>query len=227
MLRKTVDKLRLLKHFFSSVRRRGMGRTLRISLYELRFERKFGSATATVIPVERLDYDDEARQHAEPYFPSSYLFLYEALAAGPVDCSGRVLVDYGCGMGRVLLFASTLPFRRLVGVELSPSLCRAARHNMDHYYSAENKNAPEWAIINADARVFHPPDDATVFYIFNSFDATIVACVLDNILISLRTVPRKCYLVYAYPIHESLLAEKGFEKIARPTTDYVIYTNRD
>ena len=86
MLQKAFDKLRLLKHFFSSARRRGVVRTLKISFYEVWFERKFGVATGYVIPLERLDYDEEARSHAEPYFPSSYLFLHEALGAGPVEC---------------------------------------------------------------------------------------------------------------------------------------------
>ena len=39
------------------------------------------------------------------------------------------LVDLGCGKGRVLAVASELPFRRVVGVELSPILARAARRN--------------------------------------------------------------------------------------------------
>lgn len=222
---KATDRLRLLKHFFSSAKRRGLRRTLRISLYELRFGRQFGNATGTIIPVERLDYGGEARRHAEPYFPSSYLFLYEALAAGPVNCNGRILVDYGCGMGRVLLFASTLPFKRLIGVELSPLLCDAAKNNLDRYYRARNKTSPDWTIVNADASTFHPPNDASVFYIFNAFDAMILNAVLDNVLISLRTAPRKCYFIYANPTHENLLAEKGFEKVSRSTTDYVIYTN--
>jgi len=225
MLRKTFDKLRFLSHFFSSAKRRGLVHTLRISLYELWFERKFGNATGTVIPVERLDYDGEARVHAEAYFPSSYLFLNEALATGPVDCSGRTLVDFGCGMGRVLLFASTLPFKRFIGVEVSPALCDRAKNNLDRYYRAKNKFLPDWKIVNADARAFRPPDDASVFYIFNAFDATILDTVLENILISLREVPRKCYSVYANPVHEALLVDKGFAKVLQSAKDYVIYTN--
>ena len=68
--------------------------------------------TGLVIPVARLDYSDDAKAHAAPYFPSSYLFLREAFVTGPVDCRGHMFVDYGCGMGRAILFASTLPFER-------------------------------------------------------------------------------------------------------------------
>jgi len=226
MLKNFTDKLHLMGHFFGSVRRRGVMRTIRISLYELWFERKFGAATGLVIPVDRLDYDEEARSHAQPYFPSSYLFLHEALAAGTLDCRNHVFVDYGCGMGRALLFASTLPFKRIVGVELSPSLCQTAMQNLERYYRLCGKTTPEWQVVNADARLFLIPDDATVFYIFNAFDAVIVGEVLDNIVASVHAHPRKCYLIYTNPIHERLITERGFEKIANHTPDYVIYTHQ-
>lgn len=225
MLLGLIDRLRLLKHFFSSAKRRGITRTLRISLFEVWFEHKFRSATGLVIPAERLDYDQEARQHAQPYFPSSYLFLYELLAAGPIDCRGHVFIDFGSGMGRALLFASTLSFKKIIGVELSPSLCKIAEQNLKRYYKSCHKNTPEWTIANADARHFSIPTDATLFYMANPFDAIIVAKVLDNIVTSLHSSPRKCYLVYANPIHERLLLERGFEKTAKTNADYVIYTN--
>jgi SAM-dependent methyltransferase len=225
MFQKIVDRLRLTKSFFGSARRRGLVRTLKISLYEVWFERKFGSTTGFVIPIERLDYTDtEAREHAGHYFPSSYLFLYEALAKGPIDCRGLVFVDYGCGMGRALLFAATLPFKRIIGVELSHSLCQTATHNLETYYRTHRITTPEWAIVNADARLFQIPDDATVFYLFNSFDAVILTDVLDKLIASTRSAPRKCYLVYANPQHKQLISERGFEKIAQAGGDYIIYS---
>jgi hypothetical protein len=226
MLKKFNDKLHLMRHFFRSVRRRGVVRTVRISLYEVWFERQFGAATGFVIPVGRLDFDEEARSHAEPYFPSSYLFLHEAFAASGLDCRNQVFVDFGCGMGRALLFASTLPFKRIVGVELSPSLCRSAEQNLERYYRSRGKTTPEWCVVNADARLFIIPDDATVFYIFNAFDATIVGKVLDNIVASVLAHPRKCYLIYINPIHDGLVTKRGFKKITNCTTDYVIYAHQ-
>jgi SAM-dependent methyltransferase len=226
MLKQLTDKMQLMRHFLGSVRRRGMMRTVRISFYEVWFERKFRAATGFVIPVDRLDFNEEAKSHASPYFPSSYLFLHEAFAAGALDCRNHVFVDYGCGMGRALLFASTLPFKRIVGVELSPSLCETAVQNLERYYRLRGKTMPEWQVVNADARRFLIPDDATVFYMFNAFDALVVGKVLDNIVTSVLAHPRKCYLIYANPIHERLITEQGFEKIANPTTDYVIYTHQ-
>jgi predicted RNA methylase len=224
MLQAAIDRFRLAKHFFSSARRRGLTRTVRIALYEFWFERKLGVSTGIVIPVDRLDYSDEAKVHAQPYFPSSYLFLTEALKTGPLDCRDQVLVDFGCGMGRVLLFASMLPFKRIVGVELSNSLCEVARQNLDQFYARKKKSEPEWSVVSADVRTFAIPHDATVFYMANPFDAIVVKAVLDNIETSLRQVGRQCYLIYANPQHETLLQRPGFQKLPSSTTDYVIYS---
>jgi SAM-dependent methyltransferase len=225
MLQNIADRLRLLKYFFSSACRRGLIRTIRIAAYELWFERKFGATTGIVIPVERLDYDQEAQSHAQPYFPSSYLFLHEALVGGPVVCAGQVFIDYGCGMGRALLFASTLPFKRIIGVELSTNLCDAAKSNLAQYYSTRRKNSPPWSVVNADARTFDVPDDATVFYMANPFDAVVVEAVMQNVVASIRAKRRKCYIVYANPQHENILRKLGLERVGQPNSDFVIYTS--
>jgi hypothetical protein len=218
------DKARLFKYFFRSLRKRGFARTVQISAYELWYEHKFGGNTGRVIPIERLDYSAEAKAHAQPYFPSSFLFLREVLCGGQIDWRDRVFVDFGSGMGRAMLFASTLPFSRIIGVELSPSLCEAARRNLERYYRKRRISTPQWTIVNADARLFSIPNDATVFYLYNPFDATIVRSVLDNIVSSLQAIPRKCYVIYANPIEDGIAFKRGFTPIAQRAKDYIIYT---
>ena len=96
---------------------------------------------------------------------------------------------------------------------------------MESYYQKHNKTAPVWSVVNADARRCEVPDDATIFYFANPFDATILSIVLDNILASIGISPRTCYIVYANPIHEHLLKDRAFVKLRlrMSTTDYVIY----
>jgi predicted RNA methylase len=218
-----LDRFRLFKHFFSSTRKRGLGRTIRISAYELWYERKFGGNTALVIPTERLDYSEEGRRHAEPYFPSSFLFLREIFFDSRIDCRNAVFVDYGCGMGRTLLFASTLPFKRLIGVELSLDLCRIAHENMNRFYVREGKQTPEWLIVNADAKDFRIPESANIFYMYNPFDASILGRVIDRIVESIVTAPRTCTLVYANPQHEWLLRDRGMTKLFGKDDDFAVY----
>src|SRR5437763_11062946 len=63
------------------------------------------------------------------YEPSGWGYLARALdpaEVGPDD----VFVDFGSGKGRVVYQAGRLPFRRVIGVEVSEELNRIARRNL-------------------------------------------------------------------------------------------------
>jgi SAM-dependent methyltransferase len=222
-LSRQARKLKLASHFFSSIGKRGLRRTVKIACYELYCDRKFGGKTGIVIPVNQLDGEPEASQHASAYFPSSYLVLKEAFAAGQVEYRDGVFVDFGCGLGRALLFASELPLRRLIGVELSSALCASARDNLVRFYRRAGKTVPEWSIVNADARAFDIPDDSTIFYFFNPFDAEVLGAVVERLLASIRRAPRDCTIVYANPIHEATISAHSAIAVKVRSPDYVIY----
>ena len=221
------EKFRLLQYFFSSLRKRGLWRTLKISMFELYHEYKFAADTSYAIPRQQLDGDSDALGHATDYFPSSYLVLNEAFSSIGTDCRDAVLVDYGCGMGRALLFVSTLPIKRMIGVELSQSLCAAATENLERLYRKSGRSDPAWEIVNADARVFAVPDDANLFYFFNPFDAVILGQVIDNIIQSARNAPRKCIAIYANPIHAAEFTSRGFSKVSDPMRDFAVFILAD
>lgn len=44
-----------------------------------------------------------------------------------------IFIDIGCGKGRVLAIASKLGFRRVIGIEMSPELCRVAVENSENW----------------------------------------------------------------------------------------------
>ncbi len=219
-----AEKLRLFQYFFSSLRKRGVWRTFKISLFEVVYEHRLGADTAYVIPRQNLDGDKETLAHATDYFPSSYLVLHEAFSCIRDECRDAVLIDYGCGMGRALMFASTLPLKRMIGVEISDSLCSAARKNLERLYRKTKRIKPAWSIVNADARGFAIPDDANLFYFFNPFDVEILGNVIGNILASARKAPRKCTIVYANPQHESEFSSRGFHKQPTPSKDFAVFT---
>lgn len=200
-----------------------MSRTFRIAAYELWYERKFGANTSSVVPSAQLDFHEEARRHAQDYFPSSYLFMHEALSNGGIDWHARSFVDYGCGMGRALLFASTLPFK-IIGVELSPTLAAAARRNLEKYYARARKSSPEWSVEVADARQFDIPPEASVFYFFNPFDAAVLGEVADRIVASFRRVPRRCLVIYVKPLHEAVFIDRGFARLAPSSRDFSLFS---
>jgi SAM-dependent methyltransferase len=218
-----ADRFKLASYFFSSIRKRGIWRTVQIAFFEMYYDLKFGIDTGIVIPTSQLDGEPEALRHASDYFPSSYLVLKEAFSPGHVECRGAVFIEFGCGLGRALLFASELPLRRLIGIELSSSLCVAARENMFRFYRRANKTQPEWSIVNSDARIAYIPDDATIFYFFNPFDAEVFRAVINRIFASIHRAPRDCTIVYSNPVHEAEIFTSTPMKLQKRSADYAIY----
>src|SRR5271169_6097318 len=78
-----------------------------------------------------------------PYQPTEPDLFHEMLAAlsqqGHFDFHDFVFIDLGSGKGRALLMASDYPFRRIVGVELLPTLHQAAEENLGKYRSESQK----------------------------------------------------------------------------------------
>jgi SAM-dependent methyltransferase len=197
-----------------SLRDRGVWRTLSLALFKLWYDRKLGIDTGHYVPIEQLDIDEEARGHARPYVPSSYAVLREAFNGRFVDVRGRVLVDYGCGAGRVLMFAAMLPFKKVIGVELSPSLSAEATSNLTRFFAARPSLKPEWEVVTCDARRFDPPDAAAVFYFYKPVDAAAFRDVMERIETSLRRCPRACTLIYASLPETPLYgAELGYAEV--------------
>jgi predicted RNA methylase len=205
------QKLRLFRYFFSSLRKRGLWRTVKISLFEVYYEYRLGASTSYVIPRQQLDGEKDALAHATDYFPSSYLVLHEAFSCVQDESRNAVLIDYGCGMGRALMIASTLPIKRMIGVEISKSLCEAARENLLRLYRKTGQTEPHWTIVNGDARLFAVPDDASLIYFFNPFE-------------SVRKAPRKCSVIYANPVHESEFLSRAFRKQPAASDDFSVYS---
>jgi SAM-dependent methyltransferase len=77
---------------------------------------------------------------------------------GPTD----VLVDVGCGKGRVINWWLSRGLRnRIVGIEIEPDIAAAAARRL--------RSFPNVTIVNADATTA-VPDDATLLYLYSPFD---------------------------------------------------------
>jgi hypothetical protein len=103
--------------------------------------------------------------------------------------------------------ASRFPFRRVVGVELSPDLHQIAQRNVQTYRPRRRCAAVE--LVNSDVLDYEIPDDVTVVHMFNPFRGTIFASVVEKLLASAERAPRPLRIIYANPEEErQLLASK-------------------
>jgi SAM-dependent methyltransferase len=143
--------------------------------------------------------------------------LTEAISRLPIAHETFTFVDIGCGKGRALMAACAFPFRRLVGVEISPELCEIARANI--------ARRPEWSVrisvINQDAVQFTFPEGPLLIFLFNPFTGTILRRVLSSLERQLRRAPRETYLLYGdNPRYEKVLQQFPFlRQIAESTHD--------
>ena len=93
--------------------------------------------------------------------------------------SEHVFLDYGAGMGRVMVLAATYPFRRVLGVEVSAELSEIARANLEKCRS--RLRCKDVEIITADATLYSPPSDVSVIYFYNPFAGEVLEAVFKNV----------------------------------------------
>jgi SAM-dependent methyltransferase len=157
--------------------------TLVIWVFDRFFDRlldkRFGINSSRRISLSSLGLDAPDRID---YQAISYLDFAPLMKT--IEARGT-FVDFGCGAGRCVCLASQYPFEHVIGVELSESLCMAAR-----------RNVKARGIVNAhiecvDAVTFVIPPEATTFHFFHPFRGETLRTVLANIMRSTFEHPRK------------------------------------
>ena len=156
------------------------------SAAESRWEKKLGVRTGAG------EYEKEDAAHSR-YEPTAYSVL-ERLAASGYIGKDDILVDYGCGKGRVSFFMNYAVGCRTVGVEYSEPLYEAARENLAGYAGRSVKQV-EFVCENAEN---YEIGDATCFYFFNPFSVQILQSALGRIMASYYANPREMKLFFYY-----------------------------
>ncbi|MGW8366793.1 class I SAM-dependent methyltransferase [Streptomyces wedmorensis] len=139
---------------------------------------------------DRLQIGRDAR-----YSPSPVRTVLNALRHCDVDHEEVTFVDVGSGKGRVLLLATEFPFRRIVGVEASETLCDIARSNVEKA-SETREGCDRIDVVHADATTFDVPDDAGLLYFYEPFSVDVSSAVLERVEDSIRRNPRRVVLCF-------------------------------
>ena len=147
---------------------------------------------------------DEARSYW--YANSGGPWLRRFLRTLPVTPADSA-IDLGCGKGGAILTMSRFPFRRVDGVDISPSIVDAARRNLARMRILKS------TIFLGDAADFRNLDPYTYVYLYNPFPAPVVECVMRNLRDSLAAHPRPLTLIYCNPKHEECIVRNGFQAV--------------
>jgi trans-aconitate methyltransferase len=150
-----------------------------------------------------------ALDHATHYEATPVADIDRLLDAVPLAPERSTLVDLGAGMGRVVLHAARRPFRQIIGVEVSPALVEVAKENRDAYRGP--RACRDLRLVRADAATFALPRGDLVVYLYNPFDAVVLATILDR----LASRAGDAVLIYHTPVEAPAVdAHPAFAPVA-------------
>ena len=174
------------------------------SEYDARRDRKLGVNTG----ADRYEKDDS--DHSR-YEPTAYRVLERLAESGWISAED-MLIDYGCGRGRVSFCLHHALGLRTVGIEYNRTLYEEALGNLAEY---QGRRYPADGIrfVCADAGEYRVGEE-NCFYFFNPFSVRILQTVLSRIFDSYYAAPRpmKLFFYYATDAYlEYLMTEEGLD----------------
>ena len=141
----------------------------------------------------RDDYKADAYHH--PYEPTPYSVL-ERLTLSGLLTKDSVVVDYGCGKGRVDFFLASKVGCKTIGIEYDTRIYESAMENRKTY---AGRQKPDFFCISAEE---YKICEADCFYFFNPFSVEILRTVIGKIIGSYYENPRVIKLFFYYPDQE-------------------------
>ena len=140
--------------------------------------------------------DTNADAYRHPYEPTPYTVL-ERLADSGFFREEDVVLDYGCGKGRVGFFLSYRTKANTIGIEHDVRIYQSALENQK---CAKGKSS----FVLTRAEEYQVPARVNRCYFFNPFSVEIFHKVMARILDSWYETPREIYLFFYYPSDDFL-----------------------
>jgi hypothetical protein len=182
--------------------------------------RRRGLDTAGIDPIFKFAVETELLG----YVPTRWRALRGVFRNRPIT-SDDVLLDYGSGKGRTIIWAAaTYRFRRIIGIELDGLHHATAEANLARWRG--RTLCDEVDFIQADATEYDVPDDVTIIFFGNPFFGAVFEKVAGKIQESLARNPRELTVLYYHArMHETLI-NAGFyleRQRSSPPNDWAIY----
>ena len=140
--------------------------------------------------------DSGADQYRYPYEPTPYSVL-ERLANSGFIGKKDVVLDYGCGKGRVDFYLAYQTKANTIGVEYDERIYQGAMANQK---TAVSRTRTEF--VPARAEEYQVPTDINRCYFFNPFSVELLHKVMARIIESYYENPREVMLFFYYPSEE-------------------------
>jgi SAM-dependent methyltransferase len=186
-----------------------------------RFDAENGVVTEALVFLGDLDPEAIGPNiaHATHYEPTPVADFDALLAHVPFAPAGATFVDVGSGMGRVVLLAARLPFRQVIGLEISRALHEIASDNLASAGRAAFR-CRDVRLRCGDAATYRFPRGPLVAYLYNPFDASVLAGVLHRLA---TRGPEPLAIVYHTPVERGLLDAHPAFRVAGEERCGVVY----
>ena len=142
--------------------------------------------------------ETNADAYHHPYEPTPYSIL-ERLAKSGLISNEDVVLDYGCGKGRVGFFLSYRVKAKTIGIEYDEHIYQGALENRK---TALSKIKPDFVLTSAEE--YEVPAEVNRCYFFNPFSVEILHTVRARIIESWYENPREVFLFFYYPADDFL-----------------------
>lgn len=149
------------------------------------------------IITEEIQHDGKDSFDFHRYEPTPYPILDTIFSAFPPK-PDDILVDYGCGLGRLNFYAAYCFHVASVGIEMSDEYYHRALANKKSFVGQKDCIS----FLHCRAEEYTVSKNDTIFYFFNPFSLTIFRPVIRNILLSYEEAPRTITLLLYYPEDE-------------------------
>ena len=140
--------------------------------------------------------ETNADEYHHPYEPTDYRVL-ERLAKSGLIGEDDVVLDYGCGTGRVGFFLSYRTKAKTIGIEYDAHIYEDALNNRK---AAISRIKPDFVLTKAEE--YAVPAEVNRCYFFNPFSVEILHKVMARICDSWYEDPREIFLFFYYPADE-------------------------
>ena len=149
------------------------------------------------LQIRTIGRDDlNADEYRYPYEPTPYCVL-ERLADSGLIREHDVVLDYGCGKGRVGFFLSAQTNAAAIGIEYDERIYQSALENRQNAVLRAKAD-----FVSARAEGYAVPLEVNRCYFFNPFSVEILRKVMARILESYYEQPREMLLFFYYPSAE-------------------------
>ena len=140
--------------------------------------------------------DSNADQYRYPYEPTPYRVL-ERLANSGLIGKKDVVLDYGCGKGRVDFYLAYQTKANTIGVEYDERIYQGAIENRKTAVSGARTE-----FVQMRAEEYRVPGEVNRCYFFNPFSVELLHKVMARMIESYYENPREVFLFFYYPSEE-------------------------